>query len=147
MVDKRLDLAKELGATHTINAGNVSAVEEIIRLTGGKGADVVLETAGAVPTTQQSLNAVKRGGTVVFVGVCSQAMVPLDVVRIVRSRLRISGCFRYVNQYPVAVATAEAGLVDLESPVTHRFTLDQLPEALDFSIKRKDIAIKSVVTL
>lgn len=147
MVDKRLELASKLGATHVFNAGQVSTVDEIIRLTGGKGADVVLETAGAVPTTQQSLQAVKRGGTVVLVGVNSQQMVPLDVVRIVRSRLRVNGCFRYVNQYPVAVATAEAGLVDLESPVTHRFTLDQISEALEFSIKHKDVAIKSVVTL
>src|SRR5690606_9018086 len=83
MGDKRLHLAKQLVGAHVSNAKNVSAVEEIVRLTGGLGADVVLETAGAVPTIKQSLYAARRGGTVVLVGIASQAEIPLDVVRIV----------------------------------------------------------------
>ncbi|MDA8220000.1 MAG: NAD(P)-dependent alcohol dehydrogenase [Dehalococcoidales bacterium] len=146
VVDKRLKMAAELGAQHTINATKVDVVAEIARLTDGLGADVVFETAGAVPTTQQSVQAVRRGGTVVMVGVASQANIALDVVRIVRSRLNVKGCFRYVNQYPTAIALAKAGKVDLTSAVTHTFSLDELPEALDFCIKNKDVAIKSVVT-
>ncbi|MCL5110056.1 MAG: NAD(P)-dependent alcohol dehydrogenase [Chloroflexi bacterium] len=147
VVEKRLEMAKELGASHVVNAAHTPAVQEIARLTGGLGADVVLETAGAVPTIQQTLYAARRGGVVVLVGIASQANVPLDVVRIVRSRMQVRGCFRYVNQYPVAVSLASTGKVDVRSTVTHSFPIDQLTEGIEFAIKRKDVAIKCVVTL
>jgi L-iditol 2-dehydrogenase len=147
VVPRRLEMAKELGATHVVDATQTPAVQEIVRLTGGLGADVVLETAGAVPTIQQTLYAARRGGVVVLVGISSQANVPLDVVRIVRSRMQVRGCFRYVNQYPVAVSLASTGKVDVLASVTHSFPIDQLKEGIEFAIKRKDIAIKCVVTL
>lgn len=147
VIDKRLELAKELGATHAINAGKVNAVEEIQRLTGGKGADVVLETAAAVPTIQQSLYAARRGGTVVFTGIPTKSNIELDIVRIVRARMKVHGCFRYVNQYPVAVALAATGRVDVKAMVTHTYSLEELPEAIEFVTKNKDVAIKAVVTL
>ena len=147
VVEKRLQMAKELGATHVVNAAQTPAVAEIVRLTEGLGADVVLETAGAVATIQQSVHAGRRGGTVVLVGIAGEPNVPLDVVRIVRSRMRVHGCFRYVNQYPVAVALASAGKVDVRSSVSHSFGLDELPTAIEFAVKRKDVAIKCVVSL
>ena len=147
VVQSRLDLARKMGATHVINATQTPPVPEIARLTGGLGADVVLETAGAVPTIQESLYAARRGGFVVLVGISSQAEVPLDVVRIVRARMQVRGCFRSVNQYPVAVALTGAGKADVSAMVTHRYKLDELPGALDFAIKNKEIAIKSVVEM
>ncbi len=147
VVEKRLEMAAKLGATHVVNAAQTSAVEEIARLTGGLGADVVLETAAAVPTVQQSLFAARRGGVVVLVGIPSQPLIPLDIVRIVRSRMQVRGCFRYVNQYPVAIALAGAGKVDVKSAVTHQFPLDELPQAIEFAIKSKDVAIKCAITI
>ena len=145
--DKRLAVAKELGATHIVNAARASTADEIVRLTGGRGADVVFEAAGAVPTAQQSVYAVRRGGTIVLVGMFSQGSFTMDMIRIIRSQLTIRSVFRYANQYPVAIALAGAGRVNLKLPVTHTFPLDQVKEALDFGIQHKDIAIKVAVTL
>ncbi len=147
MVQTRLDTAKKMGATHIINAAESDALAEINRLTGGLGADVVLETAGAVPTIKQTLYAARRGGVVVFVGICGQAEVPMDVVRIVRARMQVRGCFRYVNQYPTAVALAATGKVDVKTQVTHRFKLEELAKAIEFVINNKDVAIKGVVEI
>ncbi|MDA8218428.1 MAG: NAD(P)-dependent alcohol dehydrogenase [Dehalococcoidales bacterium] len=147
IVEKRLKLASEMGATHVVNASKVDTKEDILRLTGGQGADVVLETAGAVPTTQQSLYVAKRGGTVVLVGMSSQSIIPMDTMRIVRQRLTVKGCFRYANQYATAVALAAAGKVELRAPVSHTFSLDQTLEALEFSIHHKEEAIKVVITI
>ncbi len=146
MVEKRLRLAKELGATHVFNSKEVDVVEEVTKLTG-RGADVVIETAAVPPTVQQSLWAAKRGGTVVFTGVPSQSIIELDIVRIVRTRLRVHGCFRYVNQYPVAVALAAAGKVNLDAMVTHYFSFDELAKGIEFTANNKDVAIKSVLSL
>jgi L-iditol 2-dehydrogenase len=144
---RRLALAQELGATHVVNAAKVDAVAEIVRLTGGQGADVVLEAAGAVPTMQQSLYAVRRGGMVVLVGMFSVPNFNLEVLRIVRQGLTLRGVFRYANHYPVAIALAGAGRVNLKAPVTHTFPLEQTKEALDFSMTHKDVAIKVAVTI
>jgi len=66
VVQAKLDLARELGATHTV-PGGPDAVAEIRELTGG-GADKVIETAGAVPVLRQAYDATAAGGTTVTVG-------------------------------------------------------------------------------
>jgi L-iditol 2-dehydrogenase len=145
--EHRLDLAAKLGATHVVNAAKADTVAEITRLTGGLGADVVFEAAGAVPTAQQSLHAARRGGTIVLVGMFSVPRFELDVLRVVRQGLDVRGVFRYANRYPVALALAAAGRVDLKSVVTHTFPLERTKEALDFSMTHKDVAIKVAVTI
>ena len=60
--EERLDLAKEFGATHTINATNHDPVQEIRSLTGGKGTDYTVEAAGLSDTIEKAFNSVRRGG-------------------------------------------------------------------------------------
>lgn len=145
--DHRLEMARKLGATHAVNVADKQATDEILNLTDGRGADVVFEAAGAVPTAQQSLWAVRRGGTVVLVGMFSVPTFNLDVLRIVRQELSLRGVFRYANHYPMAIDLAGARRVDLKSMVTHTFPLDKAKEALDFAMERKDVAIKVAVTV
>ncbi len=145
--DHRLLMARKLGATTTINVAGKDAVAEVLAATGGRGADVVFETAGAVPTGQQTLWVAKRGGMVVLVGMFSESNFNLEVLRVVRQQLTVKGVFRYANSYEPAIALAAAGRVDLRSPVTHTFPLAQTKEALEFAMNRKDEAIKVAVTL
>jgi L-iditol 2-dehydrogenase len=147
VLEKRLKMAKEMGATRVVNVAETSLVDEVLALTGGVGADVVLEASGAVPAVQQSLFAARRGGTIVQVAWAVEQMVPIDYERVVRGKLQIRGCFRYANQYPKAVALAAAGRVDLRTPVTHTFPLEQTKEALDMSLHNKAEAVKVVVTI
>ena len=147
VIDKRLEMAKEFGATHVINAAQADTVAEVQRLTGGLGADVVVETAGAIPTTQQSVFAARKGGTVVLVGMTSQNVLPFDTLRLLRAELNVKGCFRYANQFPKAVALAAAGRVNLKPLASHTFPLAEIKEAFEFSLKRKDIAMKVVITI
>ncbi|MGH3803012.1 MAG: S-(hydroxymethyl)mycothiol dehydrogenase, partial [Pseudonocardiaceae bacterium] len=67
--DKKLEWAKDLGATHTINGGKVDAVEAVQELTGGFGADVVIDAVGRPETWKQAFYARDLAGTVVLVGV------------------------------------------------------------------------------
>ena len=66
---RKLQWATEMGATHTVNAGEVDAVEAIRELTGGFGADVVIEAVGNPATYKQAFEARDLAGTVVLVGV------------------------------------------------------------------------------
>ncbi|MEU5891073.1 NAD(P)-dependent alcohol dehydrogenase [Streptomyces sp. NPDC047461] len=67
-VGERLSLARELGATHTVNAGEADLVEALAAITGGRGADGVVETTGNVTVLRQGVDALGARGTLVVVG-------------------------------------------------------------------------------
>jgi aryl-alcohol dehydrogenase len=66
--DSRLELAKELGATHTINSGKVDLVAEIMRLTGDRGADYVVDTTARPELLRQGAESLGLRGTLALVG-------------------------------------------------------------------------------
>lgn len=68
MLDSKLEMAKEFGATHTINAGDGDPVAAAMAVTG-RGPDVAFEVIGLGPTMEQAINMVRQGGQVVLVGV------------------------------------------------------------------------------
>ncbi|MFC8088507.1 NAD(P)-dependent alcohol dehydrogenase [Streptomyces sp. NPDC057301] len=67
-VGERLSLAKELGATHTVNATEADLGEALAEITGGQGADGVVETTGNVGVLRQGVDALAARGTLVVVG-------------------------------------------------------------------------------
>ncbi|WP_328877507.1 NAD(P)-dependent alcohol dehydrogenase [Streptomyces sp. NBC_00299] len=67
-VDERLSLARELGATHTVNATEADLGEALAEITGGQGADGVVETTGNVGVLRQGVDALAARGTLVVVG-------------------------------------------------------------------------------
>ncbi|MGA9921050.1 MAG: S-(hydroxymethyl)mycothiol dehydrogenase [Candidatus Dormiibacterota bacterium] len=69
LVDQKLDWARDFGATHTVNASNADPVQAIRDLTGGFGADVVIDAVGQPETYRQAFYARDLAGTVVLVGV------------------------------------------------------------------------------
>jgi S-(hydroxymethyl)mycothiol dehydrogenase len=77
--DSRLELARALGATHTINSKRKDAVEGIQELTGGHGADVVIDAVGRPETWKQAFYARDLAGVVVLVGVPTPEMVIPDI--------------------------------------------------------------------
>lgn len=86
----RLDLAKELGATATINAKQTDVPAEVKRHTAGQGVDVALEAVGSTPTVRAAIESVRRGGTVTLIGnIAPSVEIPLQVV--VSRQLRLQG--------------------------------------------------------
>jgi len=147
LAENRLELAKKLGATEVINAKEKDTVEEIMNLTDGVGVDVVLETAGAVKTIQQTPHIIRPGGMITFVGMATPLKIEYEIITAIIQEANITTVFRYANAYPISIDLVSKGLVDVKSLITHRFTLDQTREALEFSDKNKDISIKSVIII
>ncbi|MEN6479506.1 MAG: NAD(P)-dependent alcohol dehydrogenase [Anaerolineales bacterium] len=150
--DRRLQHARRLGATHTINDRDHHAVERIREIVGDaalppayRGVDVAFETAGAIPTTRNALAATRPGGVAVLTGLPPDPLVELDIVSAASKEIDIRGQFRYANRYPRALALVEAGRIDVESLVTHHFPLTQAAEALAFANEHKDVALKVMV--
>ena len=144
MIEKRLDMAKELGAAGVFNSRDVDAVEKINELTGGKGVDIVFETAGAVPTTKLTAHLVKRGGVIVMVGQGGNEKVEYDFGTISTKEIDLRTLFRYRNLYPAAIDAVSRGL-PLKKIVTDIFKFDDVSEALEHSVVNKADIVKAVI--
>ena len=141
----RLAKAGQYGATLAVDSRTADFVGEIRAATGGSGADVVFEAAGAPRCHQQSLEAAARGGTVVFVGWLAQGELSLDVHAIGTRELTVRGMFRYRNVYPEAIRLVSARRVDLEGLITGRYPLAKVVDALEEALARKPGTLKIMI--
>jgi L-iditol 2-dehydrogenase len=141
----RLETAKRLGATTTINAKETNAVEALLASTGGRGVDIVFEAAGSPRTAGDAVRIAKRGGKVVMIGLPPEDNFPYPLVHAMAREIDVFTVFRYANVYPAAIALVAEGRVDTKSLITHRFPLERAEDALLLSDSRADGVIKAMV--
>ena len=139
---KRLDKALEFGATRVIDAFKTDSTKAILEAIGDIGADVVIETAGTNKTTQQTPFIVKRGGTIVLVGMPPNGVVEYDFSKLMGKVANIRTIFRYKNQYPVALNAIASGVIDVSGIVSDEFSFSDLEEAFRVNIDKKSDVVK-----
>lgn len=142
--DDRLEVAKSLGATHTINATK-DVVEEIKKF-GIDRIDVTIECSGAEPAIRTAIRGTKSGGVVVLVGL-GAAEAKLPIVDAAVREVDIRGIFRYVNTYPTALALIASGKIDVKPLITHHFDLKEVTKAFDVAKDTAGNAIKVMLTI
>ena len=147
IMEKRLQKALELGADGVINAGQADAVEEVRKLTDGKGCDLVIETAGTQATTVQAIRMTKKGAAIVLVGYSKSGEMTLPMSLALDKELTFKTVFRYRHIYPMAIDAVAAGKVNLKEIVTDIFTLDEIQKAMDHSVNNKADIVKAVVRI
>ena len=145
VMEKRLEKALELAATDVVNGKEKDTVAEILRLTDGKGADLVIETAGTEITTRQAIQFTKRGATIVLVGYFASGEMTLPMSLALDKELTFKTVFRYRHIYPMAIEAVASGRVNLKGIVTNVFPLDDIQNAMDQSVKNKADIVKSVI--
>ncbi|MFZ2177335.1 MAG: S-(hydroxymethyl)mycothiol dehydrogenase [Rhodococcus sp. (in: high G+C Gram-positive bacteria)] len=148
--DKKLEWAKDLGATHTVNATDIDVVEAVQELTGGFGADVVIDAVGRPETCKQAFYARDLAGTVVLVGVPTPDMtleMPLVDFFSRGGALKSSwyGDCLPERDFPMLVDLYQQGRLPLDKFVTERITIDQVEEA--FHTMHAGEVLRSVVIL
>jgi L-iditol 2-dehydrogenase len=151
----RLNLAKQLGATHTVNGRDQNVLEQIRAITApltgltgsSAGVDAAFETAGSLVTCRMTIEATRSGGVAILVGLPADPLVSLDIVAAASREVDIRGQFRYANCYPAALELVAQGRVNLDAMITHRFSLDQAHQALEFSDKEKKTSMKVMVEI
>lgn len=110
LADNRLALARELGATHTLNSGTCDVVAEIMKLTAGRGADVALEVVGVSATLNLALATLRRGGSAVLVGnLAPKTDFPLQSV--VTRELTLYGTCGSSGEYPLCLDLIARGVI------------------------------------
>ncbi|WP_246628326.1 NAD(P)-dependent alcohol dehydrogenase [Paenibacillus oenotherae] len=141
----RREVALQMGATAVFNPLEDSIVEELARLTDHTGIDVVIESSGNHSSISSTVNVVKRGGRIVFVGLPPENKVLLDVDKIIDSELNIYGVFRYANTYAAAIQAYAKSDLNMSEIITHQFDLQHISEALQLCRTQKDKAIKVMI--
>ncbi|MDL5363375.1 NAD(P)-dependent alcohol dehydrogenase [Halalkalicoccus sp. NIPERK01] len=135
VVAEKLEFAKQRGADYAIDVSSTDLTPAVDEATDGIGADVVIEASGAEPSIQSTLDGVRRGGTIVFVGLASEAEIPLDVIDIIDNELDVHGSFRYKNTYPAAVDLLADEVVDVEGIIDFETGLESVDEAFQRSME------------
>jgi L-iditol 2-dehydrogenase len=141
--DSRLDLARQLGATCVINPAQQNPVAVVRGLTDGRGADVVIETAGAPEVWQMSVDLVRKGGTVVLFGGCPAGTeVSLDTSRVHYGELTIKGVFHHTPQtVSRALELLSDGVIEASALISHRVPLQDTQRALEMVMAGEAIKV------
>ncbi|MEV6318197.1 S-(hydroxymethyl)mycothiol dehydrogenase [Streptomyces sp. NPDC051776] len=148
--ERKLARAKSMGATHTVNGKKSDPVEAVRELTGGFGADVVIDAVGRPETYQQAFYARDHAGTVVLVGVPTPEMkieLPLLDVFGRGGALKSSwyGDCLPSRDFPYLVDLYLQGRIDLDAFVSETIGLDDVEKA--FETMRHGDVLRSVVVL
>jgi S-(hydroxymethyl)glutathione dehydrogenase/alcohol dehydrogenase len=133
VMESKLAFARELGATHTVNAREVDAVDTLRSLTRG-GPDYVFDSVGAVGTINQALKAVRPGGAATIMGMHSlKTDVPIPAGPLIAQNKRLLGSFFGSSKpqldLPKFVELYRAGRLPVDALVTKRYRLDELAQA------------------
>jgi len=148
--DRKLEWARGFGATHTVNSREVDAVEGVRAVTGGNGADVVIEAVGRPETYQQAFYMRDLAGTVVLVGVPTPDMtVELPLIEIFGrgGALKSSwyGDCLPSRDFPMLIDLYRQGRFDLDAFVSETISLDGVEAA--FEKMHRGEVLRSVVEL
>lgn len=133
LIGERLELARQLGAAHTINSGEHDLVEAVLDLTGGKGADAITVTVASAPLVSQAAKALGTGGRLnIFAGIYPATEIHIDPNLIHYKELNILGSADSQGQeFYKALQLIEDGAVKVEPIISHLLPLEQLSTGLD----------------
>lgn len=147
-VPKRIEIARTLGATHVVDFKTHDPVEEIMRLTDGRGADVSIEALGTQKTFEAALRVLRPGGTLSSLGVYSSDLtIPLGAFSagLGDNRIVTTLCPGGKDRMRRLMEVVGSGRVDLKPLVTHQFKLDDIEAAYDLFAHQRDGVLKVAI--
>ena len=145
--DFRLEFAKKFGITSTIRSDDPDAYKKILSITQDRGVDVVMVATGSISAIGQAIEFVRKGGTIMLFGVPTKdAMMSVAMSKIYSKEITITPSYAAseadTNQ---ALQMIKDKTIDVQKLVTHKFTLDNSAQALEYAHKGND-SMKIIIT-
>ncbi len=141
----RLKLAREMGADETIDVSGAAMLAEVLRLSGGKGVDVVFEAVGRDATVSAAIDGVRKGGTVVLIGnITPEVRLPLQ--KVVSRQIRLQGTAASSGEYPEAIELMRTGAIRVKSLITAVVSLEDGPQWFERLHRGEPNLMKVVLT-
>lgn len=134
VADNKLEMARNFGATHTVNGSKEDAVGKCKELTGGHGPDYSFEAVGVPDLMITANNATRRGGTTVIVGVGKLTdSVPFNALMLSMDGKTIKGSFygdaNFRSDMPMLLDLYRNGKLNLDDMVSKTYSIDEAPQA------------------
>ena len=151
-VAERLAAGRAMGIDEAVDVTGHRATEAVLDLTGGEGADLVIEAVGSVDTLNQSLQIVRPLGRVAVFGLPpTMEKVPFDWDTFFRKRLDMHTVFGAQDEpglpaFQLAVDYIASGQIDMAPFVTHQLPITQVQDAFDLADSKEDGALKVSLT-
>jgi L-iditol 2-dehydrogenase len=137
----RLRLAEELGVHYTVDIEEEDAVQQVRELTGGYGADIVLECSGVASAARMALEMVRKRGKYTQMGLFGRP-IEIDFEQIAFKEIQVNG---FVSQrrpaWERALALMKRGVVPTERLISHEFRLSKWQEAFEMFEKREGVKL------
>ena len=146
--DHRLGISRKMGADVTLNFKNCDVVDEIMKLTGGRGADSSIEALGTQATFESALRVLKPGGTLSSLGVYSSDLtIPLSAFAagLGDHRINTALCPGGKERMRRLMNVLESQRLDLGVMVTHQYKLDHIAQAYDLFAHQRDGVLKIAI--
>ncbi|WP_114394738.1 NAD(P)-dependent alcohol dehydrogenase [Oleisolibacter albus] len=148
-LDARLEVSRQMGADHVININKLDPVDEIMRLTDGRGVDVAIEALGRQATFEAALRVLRPGGTLSSLGVYSDDLrLPLGpfLAGLGDHKIITTLCPGGKERMRRLMNVIASGRVDLKPLVTHRYKLDDIEAAYELFAHQRDGVLKVAIT-
>jgi S-(hydroxymethyl)glutathione dehydrogenase/alcohol dehydrogenase len=149
IVDEKLEMARRLGATDTVNGSRDNVVAMVREFTGGTGVDVAFEALGRAETFIQASEVLRDGGRMIAIGIApGTTTAPLEITRLVRRSQRVIGAYgaRTRSDMPRVLDLAARGILRPEAVVTRRYALEQVDDAYA-ALARGEIAGRAIIRM
>ena len=141
----RLRMAELVGIPETLQRSGDALVQEIMRLSGDRGVDVVLEAVGRAETVAAAIECVRKGGTVSLIGNI-QPQVALPLQRVVTRQIRLQGSCASAGEYTDAIAMLSSGAITVKPLISAVSSLEDAAEWFRRLHAREPGLVKVVVT-
>jgi L-iditol 2-dehydrogenase len=140
LVDERLQIAQQLGAEEIINANQEETVEKVKQLTGGYGADVVIEAIGLPATWEQALRMVRKGGTVLEFGGCPPGTdIKVRTELLHYGEVTLLGTFHTTPaHFKKALSLIASGAIRVKPLITRKMKLEEIKNAFEILTTSKN---------
>lgn len=148
-VPARMEIARKMGADHVVDFTKCDVVDEIMRLTDGRGVDVAIEALGRQETFEAALRVIRPGGTLSSLGVYSADLkIPLDgfLAGLGDQTIVTTLCPGGKERMRRLMAVIASGRLDTRPLVTHRFKLDEIEAAYELFANQADGVLKVAIT-
>ena len=140
--DKKLNIAKELGATDIVNTKEGDATQKIMSISNEKGIDSIVDFVNAPPTVKLDLSVIRKRGNIILVGLFGGS-VDLPLVSVPLKAITIQGA--YTGNYNDMVELIDLAKKDVINPIVSKhYTLDEATNALD-DLKNRKILGRAVI--
>ena len=148
-IPARIEMARNMGADHVVDFSRCDPVDEILKLTEGRGVDVSIEALGLQSTFEAALRILRPGGTLSSLGVYSSDLtIPLGAYAagLGDHRIVTTLCPGGKERMRRLMDVVASGRVDTQALVTHRYRLDDIVEAYELFANQRDGVLKVAIT-